>query len=80
MKGLWAKVVGLFGFIATILGLVISIYNKGRKSAANEIKAKSEEEAREVEKAGSEAIISDIQKQQEIRDEKIDHSRRDHFH
>lgn len=79
MKDLWVKIAGLFAFIVTILGLALSLFNKGKKAATDEIKAETEAEAREYEKAGEQAMIAGLTKEGQKADEETDIKRR-HFH
>ena len=64
-----------FGFIATIF----AAFYKGGQSAKNKIKAESEQAAREYERAGSEALIGGLKREQEAKTAKIDTDKRDHF-
>lgn len=72
----------LKAILAAIVGTVIALFmafRKGEKSATNEIKAESEEAAREYERAGSEALIGGLKREQEKTNEAIDTDKRDHF-
>jgi len=62
-----------------VLMAVVGVFFAGSKSATNKIKAKTEAKARQVENMGNEAAYIGLKKEQEIRDEDIDTSRRDHF-
>jgi hypothetical protein len=59
---------------------VVGIYRAGGKSATNEIKAKSEAKARDVEHLGYEAAREGAVKEKQIREEEINpDSARDFF-
>ena len=54
----------------------------GRERARRELaeqRAQSAEAAREYERTGAEAMISGLEKEQEVKDEAVDTARRDHF-
>ena len=72
----------LWGYIAAAGALVAAIfiaYFKGSQAKANEIKAETEEAAREYQNAGSEALIGGLEDEQKVKNEKVDTDKRDHF-
>jgi len=73
----------IYAAIAVIFGLIAAIFTaffKGGQSKANEIKAETEEAAREYQSAGSDALIGGLENEAKVKDEKIDPDNpRDHF-
>ncbi|WP_372743282.1 hypothetical protein [Neptunomonas sp.] len=72
----------IWAFLAAIGGIllgVLKVFSLGQKSAENKIKAQQEEAAREYENAGSEAMISGLEKERKAKDDKVDTAKRDHF-
>ncbi len=67
--------------IATIASLIGNLfaYFAGQKSATNKLKAEAEETAREYERAGSEALIGGLEREQKLRDKGVDTSQKDPF-
>jgi hypothetical protein len=56
----------IYAFVAFVGGLILAflkIFSMGKTSAQNEIKAQTEETAREYENAGSEALIKGLEKE-----------------
>lgn len=69
-------------YLAAAMGaiaLVIGIFVAGGKSATAKIKAKTQKKAHDVENMGNEAAYIGLKRAQEIRNEDIDTSKRDHF-
>lgn len=72
----------LWAFLAMVGGLMLGflkLFSMGRKSAQNEIKAKSEKTARKTETAANKAIIDGQANEAKINEDKIDTVNRDHF-
>ena len=65
---LWAALTAAF----FLVGALITAYLKGGKARANEIKAETEEAAREYQNAGSEALIKGLEKESQVKHEKVD--------
>ena len=75
MSKIWAMLGIVMGAIAAIFGAFFA----GSKSKANEIKAETEEAAREYQNAGSEALIGGLEDEQKVKNEQVDTDKRDHF-
>lgn len=69
-------------FLVAGLGIAAAIFYgmfQREKAGRLEDRAEAQEAKDEVEQLGVEAMVSGLEKQQEIRNEEIDTSRRDHF-
>ena len=73
------KIYAMMGFVGGLILAFLKIFSMGKTSAANEIKAETEEAAREYENAGAEAYINGIENEAEVRNEKVTTSAVDHF-
>ena len=73
------KIYAAAGIIFGVIAAIFTAWFKGGQFKENEIKAKSEETAREYQQAGSEAIIGGIEKENQVRNEKVDTDSRSHF-
>ena len=73
------KVYAILGFISAAFITVFLAYREGGKSKQNEIKAMAEEVAREYESAGSEALIGGISKEELVKNEAVNNTKRNHF-
>ena len=73
----------LYAILAVIAGAIAAIFmafGKGAESATNKIKAKSEAKARESQERSSDALITGLGKEQDIRNENpTADSSRNHF-
>ena len=68
----------ILGMLSAVAGCFY-IYAKGSKAKENEIKAQAAEEALDYLNAGSEAIITGLNKEGVIRNESHSSDNRDHF-
>jgi len=68
----------MYKFLAGILSIFFA-YFKGSQAATNKIKAQSEEAAREYERAGYEAGLDGMKREQEELKKPIDTEKRDYF-
>ena len=76
MKRIYAAI----AFIGGILLVILTAFKKGEKLKAAEIKAETEEVAREYERAGSEAMVAGLNKEKEVQNEVINpDDSRNHF-
>ena len=73
------KIYAMMAFVGGLILALLKIFSMGKTSATNKIKAESEEAAREYERAGSEALIGGLNREQEKTNEAIDTDKRDHF-
>jgi ABC-type sugar transport system substrate-binding protein len=75
-----AKIKFIIAGAAGIALALFAAFRSGGKSKVNKIKAEAEETAREYENAGSEAMIGGLEKEAQVKNEKvIDIVKRDHF-
>ena len=73
------KIYAAMAFVGGLILAFLKIFSMGQTSATNKIKAESEEAAREYERAGSEALIGGLNREQEKADEDIDTVNRTDF-
>ena len=73
------KIYAVMAFVGGLILAFLKIFSMGKTSAANKIKAETEEAAREYERAGSEALIGGLKREQEKADEDIDTVNRTDF-
>ena len=74
-----SKVYALLAAIGGVLLAVLSAFKKGEKSGKAQVKAEAEEAARAYQEAGSEAMVTGLKAEQEIKNEKVNTTKRDHF-
>ena len=79
MAWLTSKIYAIGGLILAVFLGIGAAFLTGRSSAKNEIKAKGEKLAREIDKVGYEAADAGRIREMAIRKEKIDTKKRDHF-
>lgn len=75
MDKIWAAVAG---FAAVLVG-IFGIHRAGKTSAKNEVAAESAKKAMNTQERARKADLEGRNKDKEIRDARIDPTRRDHF-
>ena len=73
------KIYAMMAFVGGLILAFLKIFSMGKTSATNEIKAETEETAREYENAGADAYIGGMENEAEVKSEKVNTSAVDHF-
>lgn len=75
-----SKIYAALAALVAVAGAFVATFFQGKKSATNEIKAKSEEKARDQERDAHEALADGLQNEHKAANEKVDPDQpRDHF-
>jgi len=76
---MWLKVKLFFAAAAgVVMAVLYGLLQREKKVRAQE-KAKAEKKAREVESKGAEATVQGLEREQQVRNAKIDTTKRNHF-
>ena len=73
------KIWGYVVLALTFVGGILKFWTAGKKAGANEVKTKVTKAALKQRDKASKALIEGLHKEGEVRNEKVDTSKRDHF-
>jgi|GEM_PF-4112337 len=73
------KIYAALSIISVVLLGIWKAFTSGQKSKDSEIKAETEEAARDYQNAGSEALIGGLEQEQKVQNEKVTDTASNHF-